>query len=194
MTYPHGLASWLGITWEGVLAVALSTMCIYLIFLVVTRILGQRLLAGLTTFDTLMVLLFGAIIARTALGPIPTLASGIIAFFTLLFLHHTVGSLANYQRGDHFINSPAVVLMAGERILEQNMKKTHTTHSELFSQLRERGVHSSSLVAAVILEPSGRLSILTREHLIDSDLLVNVRDAEQIPYTFIRQVDATKPR
>ncbi|MBM7825638.1 uncharacterized membrane protein YcaP (DUF421 family) [Arcanobacterium pluranimalium] len=185
MSYPHGLDAWLGITWEGAFAAIVSTVVIYAVFLIVIRILGQRLLAGLTTFDTLMVLLFGSIVARTALGPVPTLTTGMITFSTLLLLHYSVGRLANYQYGDRMINRPAIVLMAGENILESNLKSTHTTRSELFSQLREHGIHSPALVAAVILEPSGRLSILTRSHLITSSLLEGVRDAHLIPREFL---------
>ncbi|MFC5369885.1 DUF421 domain-containing protein [Arcanobacterium bovis] len=185
MSYPQGLDAWLGITWQGALAAVLSTLVIYAVFLLVIRVLGQRLLAGLTTFDTLMVLLFGSIVARTALGPVPTLSTGIIAFSTLLVLHYTVGRLANFQHGDRMINSPAIVLMAGENFIEANLKNTHTTRSELLSQLREHGIHSPTLVAAVILEPSGRLSVLTRSHLISSSLLDGVRDAHLIPREFI---------
>lgn len=186
MTYPQGAAQWLGLTFEGAGFTIIATTAMYLIFLCATRILGQRLLASLTTFDTLMALLFGSIVARTALGPVPTLTTGVIAFTTLITLHFLLGKFTNTKRGDLFFNRPPVLLMAGSEILSENLKRTNTTPTELASVLRERGYHSHDEIAAVILEPSGKLSVLNRTSKIDPAMLTGIPEAERIPAEFIR--------
>lgn len=178
MTYPHGLDEWLGLGWEGVLATIIATAAIYSLFLLITRLRGVRMLAGLTTFDTLMVLMFGGLIARTALGPVPTLATGVTAFLTLVILHTTLGHFANTRWGDAAINSSPRVLMAGAKMHKENMRRTNTTQSELMSALRTAGIRQLRDVAAVIMEPSGKLSIYRVGEPLDPEMLVGVKDAQ----------------
>ena len=185
MNYPETMAQWLGLPWAGVLATILATTVIYTVFLLVTRLLGVRMLASLTTFDTLMALLFGGLIARTTLGPTPTLATGVTAFLTLVTLHFTLGKFANTTFGDHALNSRALVLMAGEAICEKNMRRTHTTRIELRSALRTAGIHSFSEVAAVIMEPSGKLSIYRTGTPIAAQMIADVKDTHLIPSEFV---------
>ncbi len=178
MEYPHGLTEWIGINMEGAMAAAITTTIIYLIFLFVVRILGARMLSSLTTFDTIMTLLFGSVVARTALGPVATLGAGITTFFTLIILHVTLGNIAHTRRGALMITNSAKLLMAGSTIIEKNMKATHTTHTELISKLRESGIHSVDEVAAVIMESSGKLSVLSRNRPLDREILTGVQDIE----------------
>lgn len=186
MNYPHGASAWLGITAEGAALTALGTCIIYLVFLLTTKIFGARLQSGLTTFDTLMTMLFGAVIGRTMIGPVPTLAAGIVVFATLLILHIALGAVTNTARGDRLLNSRPVLLMAGHQILERNLKSVNTTHTELMSALREHGISDKSQVAAVIMESSGKLSVLSAAHPIDREMLEGVKDGQRIPARFIR--------
>ncbi|MCI5826600.1 MAG: DUF421 domain-containing protein [Arcanobacterium sp.] len=186
MNFPHGLGNWLGINLEGALATVISTALIYALFLLVVRLMGQRMLASLTTFDTLMALLFGGLIARTTLGPHPTLAVGVIAFLTLTLLHFTLGKFANTRIGDRALNTTPRVLMAGEHIVTLNMRYTNTTHRELMAALRSAGIRDYSQVAAVIMEPTGKLSIYhAHGGPISAALLDGVKDAELIPAAFV---------
>ena len=186
MDYPQGLENWLGLPWEGVLATVIATSAIYVVFLAITRIMGQRMLASLTTFDTLMALLFGGVIARTTLGPTPTLATGVVAFLTLVALHFTLGKLANNSHADHMLNAAPRLLMAGDCMIEHNMRHTNTTHIELMSALRGAGIRDLSEVAAVIMEPSGKLSIYKAGDPINMDLLEGVLDIDQIPRKYLK--------
>ena len=185
MNYPNSMAQWLGLPWQGVLATIITTVAIYIVFLIVTRIMGARMLASLTTFDTLMALLFGSMIARTSLGTTPTLVTGVTAFLTLVALHFTLGKFANTAFGDRALNSRAKLLMAGETLCEENMRRTHTTRIELRSALRTAGIRERSEVAAVILEPTGKLSIYRVGKPIDPNMLSDVQGAELIPREYL---------
>ena len=180
MTYPNGVLEWLSLPWHGVIATIIGTVLIYIAFLLVTRLLGSRMLASLTTFDTLMALLFGSVIARTTLGPVPTLATGITALITLVILHFTLGKFANTHWGDAMLNSQALVLMAHGEMIVANMHRTNTTNRELMSALRGAGIRQFSEVAAVIMEPTGKLSIYRTGEPINAQMLEGVKHPELI--------------
>ena len=192
MSYPNPFSQWLSLPFSGIIATVIATTAIYLFFLIMVRIFGQRLLTSLTTFDTLMVLLFGSIVARTTLGPVPTLTTGIVALTTLLTLHFLLGKFANTDAGDHFLNRDPILLMAGEKFLTKNMKQSNTTHIELISALRERGIHSLTQIAAVILEPTGKLTVLQNNRKIDAKMLTGVKDSELIPAEYIQSAKSAQ--
>lgn len=180
MTYPDSISQWLSLPWHGIVATILGTIGIYAAFLLVTRLLGTRMLASLTTFDTLMALLFGSVIARTTLGPVPTLTTGITALLTLVILHFTLGKFANTRWGDAMLNANALILVARGQKIPENMRRTNTTHRELLAALRGAGIRDMSDVQAVIMEPSGKLSIYRAGAPINPAMLDGVKDAELI--------------
>lgn len=183
--HAHDLIDWLSISPTGALSVVLSTITMYFLFLLAMRLLGQRILTGMTSFDIAAALVFGAVVGRSAIGPWPTLSAGIIALATLLALQATVGQVTHTRRGNKIFNNSAVLLMAGARVLENHMNASHVTRAELYSRLRAAGVRNDDEIAAVILEPNGQLSILKRGFLIDPALLENVRGAEAMPPGFV---------
>ena len=60
-------------------AVATGTVGMYLAMLLLVRVLGQRVLSGMSSFDLVAVIAFGSIIGRASLGDYPVLGSGIVA-------------------------------------------------------------------------------------------------------------------
>ena len=66
----------LGVDAPGALAVVASAVGIYLAFLLMVRVLGQRVLSRLSTFDAVVVVMLGAVAGRAVLGDTPTLAAG----------------------------------------------------------------------------------------------------------------------
>ena len=180
------LRDWLFITPEGALAVVVSTIVMYFLFLFVSRLLGARILTGLTSFDMSAGLIAGAIIGRATLGPGPTLSAGIIAFLTIIILQGTVGQIAHSKRGEHFINNRPVLLVAGGEVLWETMRKNRISRDELHSKMRIAGIQSINEISAVILEPTGRISVLRSDRLIDHGLLDDVVGREKIPPELIR--------
>ncbi|MCM3659766.1 DUF421 domain-containing protein [Georgenia satyanarayanai] len=158
-----------------------ATVVLYLAFIVLTRSLGQRVLASLSGFDVLVVIVLGAVLGRAILGYSPTLSAGLIALVTLLSLEAVVGTLASRPRWERLANNRPVLLMAGSEILHDELRRTHVTESQLRSRLRQAGVRTDEEVAAVILEPTGSMSVLHRGVAIMPAMLDGVRSGERMP-------------
>lgn len=184
--YPDDLPGRLGIDATHAIAVVLSAVGIYLAFLVFVRIFGQRVLSGMSTFDVVVTVMLGAVAGRVVLGHPPTLAAGVLGLGTLFALEAGFGRIRSGVRGASVMNARAVLLMAGDRVLEDNMRRAHVVEAELFGALRKVGVRSLDEIACVVFEPSGTISVLRRGAPVDPRLLEGVRDAHLIPRELLR--------
>lgn len=185
MNFGENLIDWLTISPTGALSVVVSTSVMYFLFLLVARVTGHRILTGMSSFDLAATLVVGAIVGRTTLGPVPTLAAGIIAFFTLLALQLTMGKLAHSELGYRVFSNQPILLITDGDVLYENLKKTHLNESELRIKLRGVGVTAMRDLAAVILEPTGSLSVL-RSGPISTHMLDGVTGREKIPTHLLR--------
>lgn len=174
----------LGTPAEAVVVVA-STVTMYLALVVLVRILGQRMLSAMSTFDLAAIIAFGAVIGRTALGEIPHLAGGLLALITLVALQALVGALRALEIGGRAVSVRPRLLMAGGQIAWDQLRRSHVTLSELQSRLRIAGVHNYDEVAAVILESNGTISVLRRGQPIEPDLLRDVVGGDRVPPEFL---------
>ncbi|MDO5738776.1 MAG: DUF421 domain-containing protein [Ornithinimicrobium sp.] len=172
---------YLGIPPLAALAVVISTVLLYASFIFLSRLLGQRVLARLSGFDLLVVIVFGAVIGRAILGHIPTLAGGLVAMVTLLALEASIGQITKNSLMERMVNNRPVLLMAGDQFVAEEMHRCHVTVAQVRSQLRRSGIRAHDEVAAVILEPTGELSVLKRGVLIEKEMLRRVRSAERMP-------------
>lgn len=167
------------------LAVVVSAVAMYVAFWLLVRVFGPRTLRGMSTFDTVLVVMFGAVAGRVILGNIPTLAAGIVGLGTLFVLEAVFGQIRQTARGLRVLNARPMVLMAGETLLHRAMHRMHITEQELNFALRRVGISHRSQVACVVCEPNGELSVLRRGVPIDTALLLNVANAEEIPEELI---------
>lgn len=177
----------LGVGPTHALAVVLSAIGIYLAFLVLVRLFGARVLTGMGTFDVVVVITVGAVSGRVILGHPPTLSAGVIGLFCLFTMEAAFGEVRRTLRGARWVNTPPVLLMAGDETLARNLRATHVTVPELSASLRQAGVRHPGEVACAVFEATGRISVVRSGELLDPEMLAGVRDAERIPKELFRK-------
>ncbi len=170
-----------GLNWVDATRVVASSIFFYVAVLLLVRFYGQRTLATLSSFDLAAIIALGAVIGRAILGDTPTLVAGLLGLATLLTLQALTGQLRRNTTLAHVVSSPAILLMAGPNLLEDNLARAHIIESEVYSQLRLAGIRSLTEVACVILEPTGQISVLRRGEPIDLTLLADVVGSERLP-------------
>lgn len=195
--YPHSGEEWdrdvrgkvmwqdYGLGWSDGIRIVVSAVAVYVLMLVAIRLLGQRVLASLSSFDLAAVLALGAVMGRAMLGNTPTLVAGIIALSTLMILQAGTGQLRRRRRGAVLTSNRPVVLMAGSQFLRDNMARCHVVEEEVGTRLRLAGIRSLEEVACVILEPTAQISVLRRGVPIDRRLVEAALGAERIPGEFL---------
>jgi len=170
----------LGVTWGEAAAVVLSTVAIYLTLVVLVRLVGQRSLARMSSFDLAATIAFGAVIGRTMLLLRPTLLAGVIGLTTLFATQGAFGLLRRNQRADRLINRTPVLLMAGSSLLRDNMVEAHVTEDEIRQRLRLAGVASMDEVQCVVLERNGEVSVIRQGRPLSASLVADVPGASQL--------------
>ncbi|GAA5125612.1 DUF421 domain-containing protein [Pseudonocardia adelaidensis] len=176
----------LGIGWPDAAGVVVSTIGIYLAFLLLLRIVGQRALAAMSSFDFAAAIALGAVMGRALLGYTPTLAAGLIGMTALFALQGIFRILRRNRRLDQLLSNLPVLLMANGAVLDDNLRTAKIVEDELRQNLRLAGIHRYSDVAAVILERTGAISVLRRGEKIAPELLSDVRGRELLDPEHIR--------
>jgi uncharacterized membrane protein YcaP (DUF421 family) len=177
----------LGLSWTDAVTVVLSAIGVYLAFLVLIRVVGQRALAGMSSFDFAATIALGAIMGRAVLGYTPTLGAGVLGMATLFALQAASRVVRRNRRLDRTLSSGLpLLLLANGAVLPDNLRKVKISEDEVRQQLRLAGVHHYDDVAALILERTGAVSILRRGETIAAGFLADVCGRELLAPEHIR--------
>jgi uncharacterized membrane protein YcaP (DUF421 family) len=164
--------------------VLVSTVVIYWVFVFLIRVLGQGPLARVSSSDLASAVAVGAVIGRAALGYTPNLAAGILALATLFTMQALAGQLQRRTRPRRVLDSRPLLLMAGSKVLEENLRRSHMVEEELWPRLRLAGIADPAEVGCVILEPTGEVSVLRKGAHLDRAMMRDVRGAEHLDASF----------
>lgn len=168
----------LGATWQEVARVVVTTGAIYLALVLLVRLIGQRSLATMSSFDVGCVVALGAVVGRTALLETPTLAIGLVALVSLFAMQGSLSLLRQHRRIDRWVNRPPVLLMTGDALLRENMRRAHVAEDELRQRLRLAGVRRLDEIHCVVLERNGAVSVIRRGDDVDPWLLADVEPGQ----------------
>src|SRR5699024_4124991 len=130
------LVETLGIELWRIPIVIISAIGIYLVFLLLVRIFGARVLSGLTGFDIVVGVMLGSVAGRVIIGHPPTLAAGVIGLVTLICCEAVFGLLRNNFWLNRVLNARPTVVLAHRQPHSAAMHKTHTTSHDLNSCVR----------------------------------------------------------
>ena len=158
------MEEWFGASWRTVGYVIAGTIATYLSTIVAVRLAGRRTVAELSSFDVVVTVAIGSLVASTAVTSDASYAQGMTALVTLLLLQVGIAALrqrsATLRRLLDF--KPEPVVDAGRLDLPTGPLTSQITWDELESKLRERGVFDLDDVALVVVEPTGGLSVRRR--------------------------------
>lgn len=163
------------------MAVVIATAGMYLSLVLIVRVLGQRVLSGMSGFDVAALVAFGSVLGRAALGETPVLAGGLVALLTLVLLQGLAGLVRAWKWGARAVTTRPVLLMAGSDVCVDHLQRCHVQPVELQAELRLAGVRHFDEVAAVVFETSGAVSVLKRGRAIDPRLLSGVVGGSRVP-------------
>lgn len=161
--------------------VVIATAAIYWVFVFLVRLLGQRVLARVSSTDLATAVALGAVLGRVALGYTPTFGAGVLALLTLFAMQAMAGQIEQRVHRPRVLDNPPILLMAGSELLVENLRKTHLVETEVWRALRVAGIRNREEVACVTLEPTGELSVLRRGAPLERTLVADVEGAGRLP-------------
>ncbi|WP_235923028.1 DUF421 domain-containing protein [Corynebacterium lizhenjunii] len=169
----------LGIETHRIPVVVLATCGIYLSFMVLVKLFGTRVLTSMTASDAVIIIMFGAVAGRVIVGNPPTLAAGVIGLTTLMILESTFGTLQRYVGWTRFIDRHPILLLYAGELQHNNLRLAHVSESEVHSAIRRAGLGRRADVQAMVLEPTGQISIIRAGQPVNPRILEDVLGIEQ---------------
>lgn len=156
--------------------VILATIALLWI-VVLIRVNGLRSLSKMTSFDFVMTVALGSLVAGASqaeswlkfLQPLAGMAGLFVAQWGSARIRKNSAWMERIMQ-----NEPVLLMRDGE-ILDEALEKTRVARSDLIAKLREANVTDYSQVRAAVLETTGDVSVLHGETL-DEALLEGVRN------------------
>jgi uncharacterized membrane protein YcaP (DUF421 family) len=141
---------------------ALRATVIYVFLLVLIRLLGKRTVGHSSAFDFMVALVLGELVDEPVYGDV-SLAQAFVAL-GVIGGWHAINQVLSL-RSTHFdrVVGGAPTVLARNGVLDRPaMARERLNDEDLRSLLRQHGIDDLSDVELATLEPSGRLSVLTR--------------------------------
>lgn len=166
-------------TTNDAIRIFISCIGIYVVVIIYTRIFGKRSFSKMSSFDFAMTVAIGSIIATTMLSSSVSLAQGGFGLLVVYVLQLSAAFCRRFKIFTNAIDNTPLLLMDGEKILYENLKKARVTIGDIRAKLREANVTDRSEILAVVFETTGDISVLHSAHKGDledwllSDVAIN---------------------
>lgn len=165
------MEKWFETSFPSLIAICITAVGIYIAVIIFTRIAGKRSFSKMSSFDFAMTVAIGSIIASTILSKSVSLLQGVVGLAIVYILQISAALLRRFDFIQNAIDNSPLLLMDGEKILDDNLRKARVTESDLRSKLREANVIQLSQVKAVVFETTGDISVLHAS--TDSDIEID---------------------
>lgn len=147
---------------EFLVRVALSVLLLYALVVFIARSFGARTFASFTSFDFLINVAAGSLVASSILGR--NLIEGALALLGLALLQWVTSLLSTrFRRFHDVVDNPPTVLIEHGHCREEAMRRVRVSKQSLEQQLRSQGVNDVSQVRLAILESGGTISVMKGE-------------------------------
>ncbi len=148
-------------SWWDTARVCVSAAGLYAFVVAMVRLLGSRCTAHMNNADWIVTVAIGAIIGKTVLDPHVALADGAAAVATLCGLQFLVTTAASRSAGVRraLVARPRLLYYRGG-FLDDALRAERIDRADVLSAVRSAGHASTAAVLAVVLEPSGTLSVV----------------------------------
>lgn len=160
--------------WQAVTGGVLA----YGTILIAVRLVGLRSFAKMAPHDFAVTVAIGSVLASAAVANSTPLLIPLAAIAVLFGLQWVMSLLiARPDRFERLVINDPVLLMDGPEILQENLKRTKVSESDLHAKLREANVTQFDQVLAVVFETTGGISVLhnDRSDTLDERLLAGVQ-------------------
>jgi uncharacterized membrane protein YcaP (DUF421 family) len=136
----------------------------YTVMVVVLRVSGKRTLAKLNAFHLVVTVALGSVLATIALSRDVSLIEGVAAIALLVAAQWTVSwASVRTSLARRLVRAEPTVVFDHGRFDDTMLSRVRLTRGEVCQAIRASGCGDLEMVAAVVLETDGSLSVVTAE-------------------------------
>lgn len=152
--------------------IILRTAAIYAFLLILFRVTGKRALSELTTFDFILLLILSEATQNALVDDDKSVVMAMTVILTFVMMDFGLSSLKKrFNAVEKITEGVPVVLVERGRVLEEVLKKTHVTVSDILATARlAHGLERMEQIKYAVLETSGGISIIPVEPAVEEML------------------------
>ncbi|MGB3187048.1 MAG: YetF domain-containing protein [Ornithinimicrobium sp.] len=156
----------------GLIRVLVVGSLSYLWLIALLRISGKRTLAQLNAFDFIVTVALGSMLATVTLSDSVSLTEGGLALALLATMQFVVAwSAKRFESVRRGVTSQPTVLLEDGRTIPEALRAERISEESLHGAVRSSGIGGMDLVSAIVLETTGRLSVIPRSSLGDGSAI-----------------------
>lgn len=145
-------------SWSDILQIIIVGTVAYFVLVIFLRVSGNRTLSKMNSFDFVVTVALGSVLASTVLQTNVPLLNGVTAMALLITLQFVITWLSVRSKTfSSLIKSEPKLLVKDGKLLPIAMKSARVTEDEVYSAIRKNGLASLDQVRTVILESNGEL-------------------------------------
>ena len=143
------------------LEVSLRAVIMYLFAVALLRVFGKRTTMTTASFDLVVTVALGSVLASTIVSTNRPIAQGMMAVAVLVILQWIVSmGVSRSLLIERVVVSPARILLRDGQILRSKLLEERLSVEQLEQNLRQSGYGSMEKIDAAILESSGSVSVI----------------------------------
>ncbi len=133
----------------------------YIGVIILLRISGKRTLSKWNSFDFVVTIAFGSILAAMLLSSSTSLAQGLLGFGLLVLFQYLLTWIAARSSViQKLIKAKPTLLLYQGKILDSALKNERVSEGEILAAIRANGISAIEDVEAVVLETDGSFSVI----------------------------------
>ncbi|PIR20261.1 MAG: DUF421 domain-containing protein [Deltaproteobacteria bacterium CG11_big_fil_rev_8_21_14_0_20_47_16] len=138
---------------------------IYIFVLIAFRFSGKRQVGQLTPFDLVVLLIIANVVQNAIIGPDNSISGAIIGAVTILGLNYLFVRITYYSpRMRHILEPNPSLLIYKGHVIHKHLQRELITMDDLDAALRKNGVLDPKDVQFAVLEDTGTISVIPRNH------------------------------
>jgi uncharacterized membrane protein YcaP (DUF421 family) len=150
-------------SWSDVVAVLSLGAASYTVMVIVLRVSGKRTLAKLNAFDLVVTVALGSVLATIALSSEVSLSEGVAAIAVLVAAQWAVSWASVHTSLAGLVRAEATVVFDHGCFREAMLSRVRLTRAEVCQAIRSSGCGDLEMVAAVVVETDGTLSVIAAD-------------------------------
>lgn len=147
------------------LDIILRSIGLFVLLILLMRLVGRKMAARMTYFDTAFAMTLGAIAAAISLHIVDNLVYGLIALLSWGLAGIALGFLSQRSRWvRNAVHGREAVVIKHGKILEDQLKRVRYTPEDLLQQLRSKQIFNVADVEFAVLEANGEVNALLKSN------------------------------
>jgi len=146
-----------------IVLVSLRAVLAYFFLLLLSRLMGRKMISQLTFFDFVMGVTVGNLTANVAMGAItsPWGAAAVLAVMTVLTVGLDCAHIKSFMATKIFDSEPMIIVEQGQ-IIYDNLRRARLPLTQLLMLLRQKNIFNLGDVDYAVLEIDGQLTVLLK--------------------------------